>query len=266
MRVAIYRIHYGLDYLQQSIESITDCVDAVYVFYSSRPWCKDTTLTYRGQQMDLPELPENIYQFAGQKLTNKVTIIPMEFDTADNQYYLMYKHVCEHYEKPTKTLMLEMDYVFAPGDCARLFEHTDPVVSTKQIEMWRSLYWRVPQRDRLGVTLWNTDVTPTQKDTYDIDKTVRSDIQNYNFGFCMSPEVMYYKHLVAIMGSAKLGDSIPNESWYEDKWRNWTPETENLEISLQHAHTIKRAEPFEPPCQLVDYMQSFDNKYLLEKI
>ena len=52
MRYAIYRIHYGLDFLGKSIESVIDEVDKVFVFWSKRPWFK--------QCKDLPPLNENV--------------------------------------------------------------------------------------------------------------------------------------------------------------------------------------------------------------
>jgi hypothetical protein len=54
---------------------------------------------------------------------------------------------------------------------------------------------------------------------------------------------MYWKHMTAIGFSQKIGDDLPNEDWYEDKWLNWNFETnnQNLEISKGHEHLIPRA-------------------------
>ena len=85
-------------------------------------------------------------------------------------------------------------------------------------------------------------------------------IQNYNFGFCLSEKIMLYKHLVAIMGSQDINDSIPSERWYEDKWLNWKPETTDLEISERFKHYIKKIEQFDPPSNILEYMNGFENK------
>jgi phosphorylcholine metabolism protein LicD len=55
---------------------------------------------------------------------------------------------------------------------------------------------------------------------------------------------MLYKHIVAIQSSEYYKDSLPSEEWYEKKWLNWTPETEDLEISKNYKHFIKRAYPY----------------------
>jgi hypothetical protein len=56
---------------------------------------------------------------------------------------------------------------------------------------------------------------------------------------------MYWKHLTALAFSRIVGDSLPNESWYEEKWLNWNPITNNrnLEISLGYEWTIPSAIP-----------------------
>jgi hypothetical protein len=65
-------------------------------------------------------------------------------------------------------------------------------------------------------------------------------------GFSFSDKTMYWKHLTAIGFSAVIGDSPPNENWYEDKWLKWHPETNNvnLEISKGAEHNIPYAEPY----------------------
>ena len=65
------------------------------------------------------------------------------------------------------------------------------------------------------------------------------------YGFCLSPEVMKYKHEVAIQSSKYYSDSIPSKEWYQDKWLNWTPETRDIEIAEKHKHKIKQAWPYQ---------------------
>ena len=38
MKWAIYRIHYGIDYLKNSINSIEKDFDKIFIFYSEKPW------------------------------------------------------------------------------------------------------------------------------------------------------------------------------------------------------------------------------------
>ena len=90
MKVAIYRIHYGLDFLEQSINSIIADVDRVFVFHSSRPWSKRTEVTYLGETFPLPQLEEDVEQFIKDKFSNKVTYINRQFDTSHNQWHTLY--------------------------------------------------------------------------------------------------------------------------------------------------------------------------------
>ena len=55
---------------------------------------------------------------------------------------------------------------------------------------------------------------------------------------------MKYKFEVAVQSSKYYKDSLPAKDWYEKKWLNWTPETEDLEISEAHKHYIKKALPY----------------------
>ena len=102
MRYAIYRIHYGLDFLGKSIESVIDEVDKVFVFWSKRPWFK--------QCKDLPPLNENVLEFC--KKYDKVIVIEKEFDLPENQFKKMYDHVVSEYSKPDQVLMMEPDMVW----------------------------------------------------------------------------------------------------------------------------------------------------------
>ena len=63
MNWAIYRIHYGLDYLKQSIDSVIDTVDKVFVIYSLDPWVVKDTVNYLGTTIPMPKLPEDVPGF-----------------------------------------------------------------------------------------------------------------------------------------------------------------------------------------------------------
>ena len=199
MRYAIYRIHYGLDFLGKSIESIIDQVDQIFVFWSKQPWYKKC--------QNLPPLNENVLEFCKKYDgwgDNKVTVFEREYDLPDNQFKKMYDEICQYYPRPDQALFMEPDMVW---------DH-----STLN-EVWKL------QDDEISF-----DIHPKLK--------------CYNYGFCLSPEVMKYKHEVAIQSSKYYKDSLPAEDWYEEKWLNWTPETTDLEISEKHRHLIKKALPW----------------------
>ena len=76
----------------------------------------------------------------------------------------------------------------------------------------------------------------------------------YNFGFCLNEKTMEYKHKAALHFSSQIGDSVPAQNWYEEKWLRWTPETTNLEPSRNHTHFIPKAEPYNMPEEMRKYM------------
>ena len=233
MRYAIYRIHYGLDFLGKSIESVIDEVDKVFVFWSKRPWFK--------QCKDLPPLNENVLEFC--KKYDKVIVIEKEFDLPENQFKKMYDHVVSEYSKPDQVLMMEPDMVWDRETLSEVWKLKDNEISFNQIEFWKNENWYI-KRDRPGPTLWNVAPHKTMKGCWASKQNRHETLRCYNYGFCLSPEVMKYKHEVAIQSSKYYGDSNPSKEWYQDKWLNWTPETEDLEISEAHRHLIKKAHPW----------------------
>jgi hypothetical protein len=234
MIYAIYRIHYGLDFLEKSINSIYDQVDQIFVFWSKQPWYKECK--------DLPPMNENVGEFC-KRWSNKVQVIEQEFDRPDGQYTQMYSHVITGHNVPKKTLMMEPDMVWDKDELKKALELSDKEISFNQIEFWKTDKWYI-KRDRPGPTLYNEAPSITKKGCWVDRGKVHPKIRCYNYGFCLSKEVMLYKHIVAIQSSKYYRDSQPAEDWYETKWLNWTPETTNLEISKAHRHYIKRAYPY----------------------
>ena len=60
-------------------------------------------------------------------------------------------------------------------------------------------------------------------------------------GFSFNEKTMYYKHLVSIVFSSVIGDSEPDEYWYDNKWIGWYSEMQDLEITKGSQHFIKNA-------------------------
>ena len=233
MRYAIYRIHYGLDFLGKSIESIIDQVDQIFVFWSKQPWYKKC--------QNLPPLNENVLEFC--KKYDKVIVIEKEFDLPENQFKKMYDIVVSEYSKPDQVLMMEPDMVWDKEELKQIWKLENNEISFNQIEFWKNEQWHI-KRERPGPTLYNGTINKTLKGCWSDKRKTHDTIKCFNYGFCFSPEVMKYKHEVAIQSSKYYGDSQPSVEWYEKKWLNWTPETEDLEISEAHRHYIKKAHPY----------------------
>ena len=237
-KIAVYRIHYGLDFLGKSIESLYLHVDKVFVFWSKQPWYKKCK--------DLPPLNENVKEFCDKYESwgdNKVTVFEREYDLPDNQYKKMYDEICQFYPKPDQALFMEPDMVWDHKTLNEVWKLRDNEISFNQIEFWKNENWYI-KRDRPGPTLWNIAPHKTMKGCWASKQKRHETLKCYNYGFCLSPEVMKYKHEVAIQSSKYYGDSNPSKEWYQDKWLNWTPETRDLEISEAHRHLIEKAHPW----------------------
>lgn len=257
-RWAIYRIHYGLDFLKHSIDSIVDSVDHVHVIYSLDPWVVKDTVHYLGEDVPMPKLHEDVNKFMIDHYSNdvKVTWFQQEADTPKNQFRKYYDLCVKKYNvSPDQVLFMEPDMVYAKGDVEKLFDQMNyvsyPCLGTTQIELWKNYCWRVPQRQRVGPVIWQIDRMPHFSTHFGPTSPnleyVSNDIQNYNFGFCLNAQTMLYKHLTAINFSAEIGDSLPSHEWYKDKWLNWTPTTTDIEISAAWKHLIPRAEVYNMP-------------------
>jgi hypothetical protein len=152
----------------------------------------------------------------------------------------MYDEICQYYPRPDQVLMMEPDMVWDHDNLNQVWKLRDNEISFNQIEFWKNEEWYI-KRDRAGPTLWNVPPDKTEKGCWKSKNKTHPTIKCFNYGFCLSPEVMKYKHEVAIQSSKYYKDSQPSKVWYEKKWLNWTPETEDLEISEAHRHFIKKA-------------------------
>ena len=269
-RWAIYRIHYGLDFLKQSIDSIIDSVDHVFVVYSKEPWHKSDTVYYMGRECPMPSLHEDVQAFMEEHYfnTDKVHWCNKEVQVPNNQFKNYFSLVEDNYpelESPEHVLFMEPDMVFNKKDIERAFvqlkEVELPCFCFTQIELWKDHHWRVPQRDRVGPTIWKTKELPKYNlhfGTYANNAQFKHEIQNYNFGFCMNAKTMLYKHLTAINFSSSIGDSIPSHEWYTEKWLKWTPAVSDLEIAEKWKHLIPKALSYEMPEDMRIHMGYFD--------
>ena len=103
MIYALYRIHYGLDFLEKSINSIIDDVDMIFIYWSKQPW-------YKGCK-DLPPMNENVKEYC-KRWNGKVNVIEREFDLPSGQYTQMYADMITGHTIPKKVLMMEPDMVW----------------------------------------------------------------------------------------------------------------------------------------------------------
>ena len=257
MNIAIYRIHYGLDFIGKSIKSIIDDIDLIFIFYSNNPWIVQKKMIYKNQEIDFPNNPENVEKYLFDNFGNnsKIKIINFECHTPLNQFGIMYEIALENIKKkPKKVLFIEPDMVFPKNGLKNLIYELNlkfwlQNISTKEIELWK-LYdykkkdcFRVPYRKRSGggAILWRSNYKiKTGFSPKDYKKKIHFSwfVETLNLGFCVNDKTMLYKFLIGLVYTKKIGDSIMNEDWYEKKWINWNIGTKNLEQSKGAEHRI----------------------------
>ena len=272
---AIYRIHYGTDYLKASIKSIEKHVDRIFIFYSEQPWIISKNVEYKNETIKFPNNPENVREFVSTNFTgDKFIIKNYEFNTPLNQFGKLFNLACEITKiKPSYVLFIEPDMIFGKNQLKLLktelkYKFWVRSLICKQIEIWkfdkeknkRDTY-RIPLRKRrIGPVLWKINnfnqniTTEFSGATHESQKNFSTFVKILNMGFSFNKKTMFYKHILAIVASTKIGDSEPDENWYEKKWLNWNEKSQNLEISKGSQHLIKKAIKYKIPYKYYQFL------------
>lgn len=262
---AIYRMYYGEDFIEESIESIIDHVDKVFIFASPAAFGNVHKGRVDNSLQVVKAMPlRQIYH-------RKIVIIEnsQHYLTPINQFTDLYNsYIYKVYPRPDAVMCIESDMVWHQHEL-ELYLSTLNLISrgkclaADQVEFWHNFDWVLPWRYRKtciihklgrGEKMHHTDHSgyPTRT------KVIQSARKVYNFGFCVTPENMKIKLHLAIKYSNFIRDSIPNDDWYEEKWLKWHPihNNQNLEISRGHEHLIPKIEPsipFKIPDSLINH-------------
>ena len=156
MNIAIYRIHYGLDFLDASIKSIWNHVDKIYVFYSTQPWVVKPTVNYLGEEINMIPVPEDVlaHMEKNYKFDLKVRYVNRECSTPLMQFRHLYdKAIALEGSKPDTALFMEPDMIFMKKQIEYLYRTlcsiSLPSLSSTQVEIWRlheKKVYRIPYR------------------------------------------------------------------------------------------------------------------------
>ena len=238
-RAAVYRMLYGAEYILDSIDSVHDAVDYIYVFYTNRVWGNCTEVIYKGETVKFPHQFDNAVELIEERNSQKIRLVEDYYPTPHNQY----TYLVNNFVLGDTVLLIEPDQVIPDAEKAfREFEsRDDKVAAMRQIEFWKTKEYRIPERPRPGPIFWRPPLPETLPNGAPKNNIPRLDSIAHNYGFCVSDSVMYWKHLTALAFSPVIGDSRPRPDWYEEVWLKWTPEMENLEISMGHEKAIPHA-------------------------
>ena len=261
MIFALYRCLYGEDFVQESIQSIEPYVDKIFIFWTDKAWGDATFAMYKGQRVDFP--PDGKFDRIRDKLASLEVEFPdkirLQHDHAvnnRNQFtHLVNDRILPHYPKPDILIMMEVDYVWRKDQIEAALKEFKALgvqhASSSQVELWKTFGYQAIRNDktRKAAMFWNMtylDRMPPTNRHADAAGWVRLQSFVHNLGFCASANTIYWKHLTAIGYCQKIGDSTPNESWYDDVWRTWDVETNNrnLEMSAGYEALIPHALPY----------------------
>lgn len=237
---AVYRVLYGEDFIEESIHSVLNAVDKVYVFWTNKVWGDCKAVKYNGEIVKFPEKFDNAVEIVKGIDSPKIELIEHYHPTPHGQF----TELVNHYVDADVVILIEHDQIIEDARTALdEFNSSDRIAATlPQIEYWKTKEYRIPDRYRPGPIFWKTPLPHTRPNGAPgwVLPWLQSTIA-HNYGFCVSDKTMYWKHLTALAFSPKIGDSLPREDWYEEVWLKWTPEMENLEISKNHPTAIPRA-------------------------
>lgn len=261
MIYAVYRCLYGEDFIQESINSIIDHVDRVFVFYTNKPWGFSSSVVYKGKKIEFPAKFDSIVEKIIELDDPKIILIDQ------GEYYqeqpwnlftsLINNVVIPQYGKPDYFILPDVDHVFDEEQIElsleQFIEQGWVCGKSRQIEVWKGFKHRVPERKkhRTGTVFWNMSTIDYLPQTRACGEPAEnSSLENktldffvYNLGFAVSPKVMYWKHLTCISFSKDVNECLPNEDWLDEKWLSWDYKlnNKNLEISKGFEHLIPSA-------------------------
>ena len=146
--IVIYRILYGTDFLERSISSVREVADQVCVYFSDEPWSRPRNFI---RINDIEITPEQVIRKMDD---DKVHITFQHHDTPKNQFKLLAELSVRHHDIHYMTVFMEPDMVWAPGMFRRFIDefesHRSSYLYAPQIELWKGMDWRIPQRTRFG--------------------------------------------------------------------------------------------------------------------
>ena len=251
---AIYRCSSGEDFIQESIRSVTDHVDKIFVVLDNTPWGDAHEIHYKGEIIQFPAKLDDIAERIKSLDNPKIELIYEHPNTGHNQLTrLVNDLILPRHEKPSIIVSLEADHVFSSEQIRKALEEfaaSDYVfATTNQIEIWKGLKHRLPDRPtRVGAVFCNLrklDKMPETLKHGGILVMPKLSAYVHTFSFAVSEQVMYWRHLLSIALAQQTGDAVPYEDWYEEKWLKWDYDSNNENLGISDQLNIESAVPYD---------------------
>jgi hypothetical protein len=203
-------LHYGAEYLAESIKSIEPLVDKILIFYSSVPTFGTNT------NAKCPESESQLYEIAS-KASSKVQWMRIDA-SGEGKHRDMHKHYIDDCD-----VMITTD--------------ADEVWWTEKLESAIEVAYNDKQNNRFGVSgkidLWRSFdyqmidwFCPVRIMTHGRNNQTNIECPYLHFGYAQSMSIIEYKMKIHghVNEVIKLHGSVDN---YLNKVRNWQPQNEN---------------------------------------
>ena len=259
--VAIWRLYYGADWIEESIRRVAPHVDACVVFFTgplagvsrwTEDWPRDPDGAKKTIELltDLPvsfcEVPPDEWQHRGQFSRFVNGFVLREWPNTETVLINEYDHLWRDLGSALEGWARFREGL-SVGRCAKV----------QQVELWKpphvSEFYEIPHRpQRVGPIFWDTRAG-------EIPETVFHGIPAaapyvpmlhlltppLNVGYCTSERTMRWKMKCGLLLGELAGqDSVQDPRWVDDVYLAWKPGDRNLEISLHHKHAIPFVSPW----------------------
>jgi len=236
-------------------------VDKVIVVWGERPFAGVKAWMHKGKVYNFPEKFDNLVEVVESYPDDRVHLFKHHIDNPRNQWTrIVNEIVIPEFGKPDIAIMGHVTHVWEEDAIRAALEEFKTsryrCANTWQVETWRGLDTRIPERFRAGAGFWNLrdvgEMPPTWLD-FNPSGTPLSRLpmlcgKVHNLRYSQNPNIMFWRHLVVQAYVSKLGDSRPDPNHFDDKWLTWTPATRNIEMAAAHAHTVPEAVPYDTSC------------------
>jgi Tfp pilus assembly protein PilF len=250
---AVYKCFFGEDFIQESVKSIRDYVDKIFIFWDDKPRGNITECIYKGETIKFPKKFDTVLDKIKESNDPKIELIYDHQDSDENYLtHFVNDIILPKYQKPSMILFLEADHVFHSDQIENAldeFREQDYLFATTEtIELWKDFNYRLPERtDKVGAVFCNMNRLSKMPMTLKhggIAVMPRLSAYVHSFSYAVSEKSMYWRHLLSIAISRKFGGSVPFEDWYEEKWLKWDYETNNENLDISEQQKIPWALPY----------------------
>jgi len=251
---AVYRCLLGEDFIQESVSSISDLVDKIFIFWDDTPYGNVTGHVYKGEPVQFPKKFDTILEKIAELNNPKIELIYNHQESAENQLtHFVNDAILPGFEKPSVIMFLQADHVFRSDQAGKALDEFIQkgyiFATTHMVEVWKGLRHRLPERqNKTGVVFCNLSKLEKMPATLKHGGVLvmpKLSAFVHDFNFAVSEKTMSWKHLLSLAYAQTSGENSPFENWYEEKWLNWDYESNNQNLDISEKELVLGAIPYD---------------------